>query len=725
MRQPAWGGLALALLAWPAVAFQRPSAQVLHLQAGESVVVDGDLSDPAWEGAVPIGALTQVEPVQGAEPTWPTEIRLAFDRDALYVAVRCFDNPKDVRARQRDRDAFVRYDDVVELWFDTFHDNRFAFWFQATAGGSLGDALISDGGNEFNKNWDGIWYGKVRRDEQGWAFELAIPFQTLVFGSENDTWGFNVVRKRVANGESCRWASPSVAYRSFQLARGGVLTGMTGMRHGMGLDAVPYVRLGGERQRAVLGSSADDWSTLGDAGLDLAWRVDPATTLRMTVNTDFAQTEVDARQINLTRFPLFFPEKRDFFLEDAGLFSFGAGEDSSLLPFFSRRIGRDDLGEAVPILAGLKLTGRSGQWNFGLLETLVDGQGQVADQSLGVARISRNIGQQSSLGMIFTHGRPEEESDSFTGGLDFRIGTNSQQGGARTTDVWGWWLASESEGAIGDDETFGVQARTRTSQWTHELFAQSIGKEFDPALGFVRRTGIREYEWSSRYTWRSQGNGPIREYRAELAPSYTTGLSGRKDSWEVGLEWLDLVFASEDGIEVGTERRFERIPSPFELGGGATIAAGDYDMTVNSVGFESNDRRWVNGEAGVEFGDFYGGDILRWVVAPVLVPGPLFTLSLEYEDIAVDLESGEGFHTNVYAARFDFSFNPELSWRNLVQYDTESKQLGLQSRWHWIVTPGQDLFFVAGLGWVREGSGRPLVPTGQEVNLKLQYTLRF
>jgi hypothetical protein len=311
-----------------------------------------------------------------------------------------------------------------------------------------------------------------------------------------------------------------------------------------------------------------------------------------------------------------------------------------------------------------------------------------------------------------------------TGGVDFRIASSRAFGEGRGADLQGWWLATRNEGPGGDDEAFGLQARLHTSTWQHRASFASLGEDFEPELGFVRRNGIRTYDWSSEYTWRSSDPRPIRRVRSSFRPEYVTDLEGRKDSWELPLEWLNVEFASEDSIEAGIARSFERIDADFDLGGGATVAAGDYEMTRHEVELRSNDRRVINGAAGVEFGDFFGGEILRWVVEPVLIPGPLFTLTLAYEDIEVDL-GDEGFHTNVYAARFDFSFDPRLVWRNLVQYDTESKELGWQSRWHWILTPGQDLFFVAGLGWMRMGDDGSLVPTEQEASVKLQYTLRF
>ncbi len=323
------------------------------------------LDEAIWQRAALLGELTQTHPVEGAAPTHPTDVRLAYDKDFLYVGLLCHDDPSQIRARQMARDANIRFDDVVELWIDTFGDHRFGFWFQVTPAGSRGDALLSDAGDGFNKSWDGIWYAQMRIVDEGWVAEIALPFQTLAFKPGTD-WGFNLQRRRIANGERMRWAHPSVAYRFFNLTVGGALTGLEGMEQGWGLDVVPYVKGNVAHDEA---GADDGFSSGGDVGLDVRWRPTPASQLRLTVNTDFAETEVDERLVNLTRFPLFFPEKREFFLEDAGQFEFGfpgrRGRSRGLIPFFSRTIGRDADGNPVPILAGVKLGGHFGPWESG------------------------------------------------------------------------------------------------------------------------------------------------------------------------------------------------------------------------------------------------------------------------------------------------------------------------------------------------------------------------
>lgn len=709
---------------------QRPEITPTRIESGR-IVIDGVLDEAVWAEVARLGPLTQVEPVEGAPATVVTDVRIAYDAHRIYFGILCHDDPSEVRARQRDRDAFVRYDDVIELWLDTFDDERFAFWFQMTAGGSRGDALISDSGDSFNKNWDGIWNGRARVTDEGWVCEMAIPFQTLAFDEHGSTWGFNLQRKRIANGEEARWASPNVAYRFFRLSEGGVLLGLEGMEQGLGLDVAPYGKITSGRD---FESQNDGISTTGDVGVDITYRPTPATTLRITTNTDFAETEVDERQFNLTRFPLFFPEKRDFFLEDAGVFEFGfpSRRRPSLVPFFSRTIGRDEDGKAVTILGGVKFTGRVGDWNIGLLDTVVDNHDGVSTKNLGVLRVSRNLGGENAAGAIVTSGRPLEGGYATTAGVDFRFGSSRAFGAEHSGTIWGYWLNTQTEGPGGEGHAFGLQGQASSATWRHRATALSTGSGFNPEMGFVRRTGIRQYSWSTEYTWRSDDEGPLREFQARIAPSFTTDTHGHRESWRVPLKWLELEFNSEDKIEFETSWIFERVDEPasdpFEVGD-LTVDNDDYTMTRYEVRFESNDRRILNGDVEVEFGDFFGGDLLRIQVEPVLIPGPLFKLSLAVEDFYVDL-GDDDFHTRLTSANFDFSFSPDVSWKNLVQYDTESKNLGFQSRLHWIVKPGHDLFLVGLFGWEKSTNGEPdhdaaFTPTGQEVTLKIAYTMRF
>jgi hypothetical protein len=686
--------------------------------------LDGRVNAEEWQGAGQLSPLTQVRPVEGAQPTYPTQVSFFQDGETLFIGIVCFDDPKEVRARQMDRDAFVRYDDVVELWFDTFHDHQSAYWFQITAGGSRGDALITNGGTSFNKRWDGVWEGKSRVTERGWEAEIALPFQTLAFDSSKSHWGFNMRRKRVANGEGARWAAAYQGSRFFLLGDAGVLTGLQDLRQGLGLEVVPYLK--GALGRPAMGSSESSF----DLGGDISLRPTPESNLRVTLLTDFAETEVDERRINLTRFPLFFPEKRGFFLEDAGLFEFGApGNSRSMVPFFSRTIGRDDQGQAVPILAGAKYSARFGDWSVGLLDVLVDsweGGGDVPEKNLSVVRVTRRLGKEGRWGLLATSGLPDDRGRGTTAGLDLRLSDSQFLGQGRPAALWAYGLvsAADAEGQPSSKgSAFGLEARLQTREWSHGLEFDRVDQDFDPALGFVRRTGILDLSWETEFKRQWGDQAWVRSVEAEIGLDVTRDLEGTEDEWRLPLRPLGLEFQSQDELQYEVTQSVQTIADPFELTPGVFVAAGRHEMTRHSLSFESNDRRDYGGELEVEWGDFYGGHLVEWSVSTLVVPGPHFALGLAWTDAIGRIPAGE-FHTQAASVELDFSFSPDISWKNLVQYDTESEDLGFQSRLRWILAPGQNLFLVGQGGWTRQGLDR-FERREQALSVKLSWSLRF
>ena len=698
-----------------------------RLPAGQSIVVDGQLREAAWQSASVLPSLTQVDPLEGAPPTYPTRVRITYDRDQIYLGIECEEDPALVRGRMMRRAARLDPDDRVEFWFDTFHDRRFGYWFQVGAGGSKGDALI--GGGSFNKSWDGIWQGRSMITDRGWQTEVAIPFKTLAFKAGGRRWGFNLRRRRAINDEEDRWARPLVAYQFFSLTQGGTLSGFEGIRQGIGLDVVPFFKASSSRDRMV-GKHA---SVLGEAGLDASYRLSPAINLRVTYNTDFAETEVDERQTNLTRFPLFFPEKRDFFLEDSGMFEFGIpsrrGRPREVIPFFSRRIGRDENGAAIPIIVGGKLTGRTDDWNFGVLEAYqdehTDSDGKYSDdRALSVMRVTRNLGKESSVGMITTLGSPTDSGAAATAGLDFRLGDSAGFGPGSGYDLFGWWLGSMTGGAGGDDDAYGLRLQIYSREWRASFTETHVDEDFNPALGFVRRRGVRQHRLATLYTWRSKGDYWLRSYGARVTPMVTTTEQGSKDSWSVPLQVGELKFASDDELSYEILRDHERLREDFEIRPGVVLGPGDYTSTRHKFELETDKSRWGYLMAEFTVGDFYSGDLTGFKVEPTAILGPHLSVSAGYEENHVVLDEGE-FTTRLISGRVDVSTSPSLTWRNLVQYDGDSKNLSAQSRLRWIYRPGQEVFLVGLYGWEKAAHAAPLLPTTQEISLKVQYTIRF
>lgn len=383
------------------------------------------MDEAAWSEAVPIGRLLQQEPIPESEPTEETDVFVLYDRDNIYFGIVCHDkDPGAIVATQMGRDARLDVDDHIVIAIDPFLDYRNGFFFQVNPRGSRGDGQVSNNAERRTLQWDGIWQASARITEDGWVAELAIPFKTLRFKPGETTWGLNVQRVIKRLDEVDRWASPRREVWLTNFAEAGKLNGLENVEQGRGLDIRPYASAG-----EVNGDGR--WAVGGDVFKN----VTPSLNASLTINTDFAETEVDARQVNLTRFPLFFPEKRAFFLEGAGVFEVAGlrpSPRSDLIPFFTRRIGLL-AGEEVPILVGAKLVGREKGFNIGFLdvqtrEADVPFLGTVSGQNLLAARVSRNLFRQSWVGGILTHGNPSGTGSNTLFGVDTRFATSSFSG---------------------------------------------------------------------------------------------------------------------------------------------------------------------------------------------------------------------------------------------------------------------------------------------------------
>ena len=717
--------LALALAgAAPATSVQEPARERRVARATRTQtppVIDGVLDDAEWARAEPIGELHQVEPVEGA-PTERTEVRVLFDSEHLYLGVRCFDSdPAGIIGTQMARDARLDPDDRVEIVIDTYLDRRNAYFFQMSPVGSKGDALISDNGQSFNKPWDGIWEGKSSIDAAGWSFEMALPFQTLGFAPGAPAWGLNVNRYIKRKGEVARWNNPSRDYSVFQIVEAGDLTGLEGLRQGLGLDLVPFLHADWTNPRA------GDADLLGEPGLDAFYRITPSLQASLTVNTDFAETEVDERRVNLTRFPLFFPEKRDFFLQDAGIFGFGDTDSSDvLIPYFSRRIGLDANGQEVPIEFGGKLTGRHAGWNVGLLGVHTDEAGATPERDLFVARLARNVGEESTLGAIVTHGDPSSRADHAVYGLDWNHRTPNPFGaGTLTASAWG--LRSDSEGVSGDDLAFGASLASRSDLWRWGLKAREVQEAFEARLGFVPRSGIRSYAADVEYRPRPGGEGPrtessVRRYSFGVEGLLVTDSGGETESVLVDAKVLGGELESADEFSLRVRAHEERLDAPFAIQDDVTIPAGDYDWL--SLRFEAStaEKRPVSAVVSLEVGDFFDGTRELYAGDLSWRPSRFFQGSVGYEQNHVGLPDGT-FTTDVGRVRANLSFSPDLDWFHFVQFDDGSDSLGWNSRLRWIPVPGQELFVVWNQTIERDGDA--LVTTFQEAAFKFGCTFRF
>jgi hypothetical protein len=682
------------------------------------VRLDGVLDDAAWAQALPIKGMRQVEPVQGAAPSEDTEVRVVYDANNLYFGIICRDRtPSGIVSTQLGRDSELDVDDQVVIVIDPFSDQRNGFFFAVNPAGARRDGQISNNSQEMSTEWDGIWDARARKTPEGWVAEIAIPFKTLRFKPGQTTWGLNIERQIKRRQEIVRWASPRNDVWISNLAAAGQLGGLVGLQQGRGLDIRPFV-------------SAGERNSDGTAkvGLDVVKSLTPNITGLLTVNTDFAETEVDNAQVNLTRFPLFYPEKRTFFLEGAGVYDVaglgggGPGGPPDLLPFHSRTIGLYR-GEEVPILAGAKVTGRQSGYNVGFLDvqtrtTTLKG-GDLEAQNLLAARVSRNIFEQSWVGVIATHGDPSGEGDNSLIGFDARFATsNFRDGRNLSLDLF---AMRTDDTALGADYAFGFRAEYPNDRWRGMLALKQIGEDFRPALGFVPRSGIRKAEAELGFNPRPRRFG-IRQVSIGAGPSVTTDLQWRAESWDVRAEVPQIELESGDEVSLNVTPAFERLVEPFEIQPGVVIPAGSYRWTQWQVEVTTASKRpWVI-EAEASNGGFYTGTMNQISASLMLKPSSHLAVGVQLERSDVSLAEGD-FVAKVFSTRIDLAASTNITWSNQVQYDTDSKVLGFQSRFRWILKPGNDVFFIVGRGWNHETGS--YVSTFHSTSAKLQYTFRM
>jgi hypothetical protein len=682
-----------------------------------AIRLDGRLIESDWESTSPIGPLVQREPVEGRPPTESTDVRVLFDDDFIYIGIVCHEtHPGGIIATQLTRDANLDVDDSVTIVFDPFFDHRNGFFFQVNPSGARSDGQISNNAQSLSRDWDGIWDAAVVRSAEGWTVEIAIPFKTLRFRPDQTVWGFNVERQIKHLFETDRWAAARVTSWIGNLADAGELAGLEGARQGHGLDVRPYVS-GGE----------DTGDRQFTGGLDVFKNLTPNLNASLTVNTDFAETEADIRQVNLTRFPLFFPEKRAFFLEGAGVFDVaGLAGGTDLIPFFTRRIGLNgtdqDVQVQVPIGVGAKVVGRQSGYNVGLLdvETRDLPDGSVPRQNLFAARVSRNFFEQSWVGAIVTSGNPEGTGANNLLGVDARLATSKFRGDKNVAlDLF---AERTDDRVLGKDYAAGFGVSYPNDRWDLYLNWKQIGDSFQPGLGFVPRVGIRTTNARVAFQPRP-GRWGIRQWFFELEPEYITNLENRLENWRLFIAPFNVRTESGEHLEWNVIPEFEHLDAPFEIYPGVVLPVGSYQWhRYRTEANTATKRRWV-----VDFaywwGGFYNGTRTQATLGLTFKPNSHLSLALAVDRNDITLLEGR-FYTQVLTARADYNFTPNVSWQNLQQYDNESRLLSFQSRFRWILRPGNDLFFVVNRGWVKnfDSSFEPLF---DRTSSKLQYTFRF
>jgi len=691
--------------------------------------IDGVLDEAVWANAALIDNLHQVNPVEYATPSERTEIYLLYDDDALYVGARLYTPPGQITANIMRQGASITQEDTLFVTLDPFNTRRGGYFFGLNAHGVRFDGLYRNV-SEYYSDWDSIWFAGAARFPGGWTAEYEIPFKSLSFDPNGDTWGLNFSRSLEARNEDMAWVTRN---RRWDPSSAGLMTGLAGLDQGIGLDIVPSASVGEKR---LLQTAAPDTSESDvEPSLDVFYKLTPQMNAALTVNTDFSATEVDDRQVNLTRFGLFFPEKRDFFLREADIFEFGRigasdgngsisnAERQNARPFFSRRIGLGATGQPVDLNYGGKVSGRAGMFELGALSIRQDENAGVAASTLSVVRAKAGLGRESTIGTIFTNGDPLSNLDNSVAGVD-ALYRNSRLPGGRLLEAGAWYQHSDTAGLLDDDAAAGIGISVPSNnKFRGGLSTRRIEANFKPALGFISRTDIHDYAGHIAYTHRPSG-GRWQTLYFNLDGERIEGLGGGLQSQIIGLTPFQLTNRTGDVVFGRSNFATEVLELPFEIYPGVVIPVGEYSFDDSGLEVSFSAHRRVSGRIAYTDGEFYDGTRSRLFGNFTWAPSPRFRTTFGYNINDIVLPDG-AFTTRIYSTSFDVVFSSRLSWTNLIQYDNVSEIMGVNVRLNYIPQAGREVFFVINHNLEDLDRDDSFHSQTSDVVAKISYTFRF
>jgi hypothetical protein len=693
-------------------------------------VVDGKLDDAVWQQAQVITDFHQIRPGDGVDPSEPTEVYVVYTDDALYIGARMADSdPALIAAPTIRHGQGLGPDDRLVVILDPFNTRRTGYRFETNLNAVRHEALYQSV-TSFSSDWVTIWDVKTSRDANGWNAELEIPFKSLPLDPNVTTWGFNFGRGIRRRGEEMAWVSYN---RTYNPSIQGELVGMAGMNQGMGLDLVPSFSTTRTKRHATGVTSTDE-----QPSLDAFYRLTPSLNGALTINTDFSATEVDNRQVNLTRFNLFFPEKRDFFLNDSDLFQFGnignTGNNAmsrpareNARPYFSRKLGLSATGAPVDINYGARLSGRLGRWNVGTLAIRQEEFGAVDTKNLFIGRFSANVLQESNVGLILTDGNPGSNIDNTVMGADFRY-MNTRLGGGRTLEGDAWYQQSDTPGLAGDDAAYGVGLRFPTNSGLRGgVGVKEVQKNFNPAMGYINRTDIRDYSADVGYT-KFMSNQFLQTLFSGVEASRINSLGGGLQSEVVQFRLLEVETNARDRAGLQYIRNHEVVQRPFTLysepGRQVQVLQGDYQFDEVSAWLGSGNQRRVAGSINYTQGDFYNGKRNNLNLNMQWNQSRYFLLALNQDWNSIELPQGS-FITRLSSVNAQVAFSSQLFWVSLIQYDNLSEEVGINTRLHWIPKAGQEGFIVLNYNLQDKDKDNEFHSASSDLSIKFKYTFRF
>ncbi len=681
---------------------ERRSTQAVRIT--EKPVIDGEvLTDPLWLTVNTLSEMVQNQPNWGLAPTEKTDIRIAYDATTFYLSVVCYDStPEALVVSDARRDADLAGTDAFLFILDTYHDSQNGFVFGTNSVGIEYDAQVDNEGQGnfnnnrqqggviggFNLNWDASWVVKTKVGDFGWSAEFAIPFKTLRFKSgENTTWGINFRRNIRKTNEINFWSQLPLGLDMKRLSLAGTLTGLNIKSPG-NLKLIPYAL--GKVERDFKNDPNGKTEVDAEVGVDVKYSITPSVTLDLTYNTDFAQVEVDDQQVNLDRFNLFFPEKRPFFLENAGLFTVGSPGEVDL--FFSRRIGLSENGDQIPIIGGARLSGKINKTNIGFLNMTTDDVPDLGidKNNFTVARINHQEGR-SGIGALFANrsGLGDDSSNDYnrTYAVDGRLGLG------RKAKLSGYFAKTDTPDKEGDDLSFQLRSDYNWNGWRMFAGYTEVGENFNPEVGFLgREGGFKKVEGLLFYTLRGSEESSFLENRPHI--SYR-GYWDAENRLQTSFLHVDNHWVWKNAFEIHTGVNFttQGVYEPFQISKGVFVPAGNYDHAESQIVIITNPSKPVSISTRHVNGGFFGGTRFANSVSVNLILGDKFNAEFGIQHNDIRLPDGD-FTADVFRAKLAYSFTPSIFAQSLIQYNSVADIWSANIRFGWLQQANTGLFLV-------------------------------
>ena len=659
------------------------------VRADGPIVLDGRLSEASWSRAVPATDFTQRQPRTGAPASQETEVRILYDDDNLYIGAICHDTEPSRIVMTDLREDFGTYDnDTIGFTIDSLHDRRSAFNFIVNPAGAKFDSQSAHDGDQVNTDWDGVWDVRTTMIERGWVAEIVIPFKTLRFTRmAAQEFGLNISRRLRRNNEDAQWAPLPRRFNSFvRPSFAGTLRGLDDLKPGRNLKVKPFVT-------GSTTSTGGPQRLHSDGGFDLKYGVTPSLTLDGTFRTDFSQVEVDQQQVNLTRFNLFFAEKREFFLENSGLFRVAGNRGgnsagrSDFIPFFSRRIGLSSTGVPIPILGGSRLTGSAGKYDVGAIAIRTEEDNGVPANNFVVGRVTRNFLDNSWVGAIATHRnstKPGDANSLYGFDLNLRF--------FRRLEIASYIMRTDTPGRDGRDQARMGEVAWRDDDFSVEARYEALQDNFNPEVGFVRRRDMEHYSsgisWLPRVGW----SPLVRNLLFTGQFDYYGNSHGELETREQELT-AGVAFNNGGSINLSLLPTFERLRSPFAIRNDLAIAPGDYDYRRWQMAYSSDRSRLISGNVTIASGGFWDGDSTS-VSGEIDVKGNQhLTIGATLGRNIVNLPDGS-FSTTLIGTRIQYAFTSKMFLNSFVQYNADTDQITTNTRFNLIHRPLSDIYVV-------------------------------